>query len=71
MREQIEKFGCLTAVGEHHADIVGSHHPEIAVQGIERIEIQGHQTDGGKGGSNLAGDDAALADPCNNQLAAD
>ena len=57
-RQQL--FG-FTAVGEQQGDVVGSHDAEIAVQGIDRIEKYGRKADGGKGGSDFAGNDAALA----------
>ena len=39
------------------------------MEGVEGIEINGHQANGGKGGSDLAGNDAAFAHAGNHQLA--
>ena len=38
------------------------------MQRIERVEKQGHQTDGRKGGGDFARHDSALAHTCDHQL---
>ena len=40
------------------------------MQSIQGIEVDGHEANGGEGGRNLAGHDAALADPGHHQLGA-
>ena len=66
--QHLEQLARFATIGEQQADVVGSYHAQIPVQGIEGIEVEGHQADGGKGGGDLAGHDAALAHAGDHQL---
>ena len=66
-RQQLVSF---TAVGEHQGDVVGVDDPQVAVEGVHRVEEYGCQSDGGRGGGNLSGHDAAFTDACDHQLGA-
>ena len=66
--QDLQQFLGLAAVGEQQGDVVGGHHAQVAVQGVEGIEVDGHQANRGEGGGDLAGDDAALAHAGDHQL---
>ena len=55
---------CWTA-GNH---IICSDNAEIAMQGVERVEIKGHQSDGGESGCDLSGHDSAFAHTFDHKL---
>ncbi len=70
MGQQRQQLTALTAVGEQHNNVIGSHNPQIPMQGIEGIEIEGHQANRGECGRDLAGHDPAFTHTCDDQLGA-
>ena len=70
MGQQRQQLTALATIREQQHHIVRPHDPEIPMQGIEGIEVEGHQANRGEGGSDLAGDDAAFAHTGHHQLGA-
>ena len=60
----------FAAVGKQQGDIVWRHHPQVAVQGIDRVQKDGHQADGGEGGGDFARHDPTFPHSRDHELGA-
>ena len=70
MRQHRQQFFALSTIGEQQNNIIAGHDPKITMECIQGVEVEGHQANRCEGGSNLAGDDAALAHTRDHQLGA-